>query len=242
MKINDAEKLLGVTKANIRFYEKEGLISPARSENGYREYSESDISRLKEIIILRKLGIPVQQVADILDGVLPLQDALDRNILDLQAEIEKLNGSLQLCRQLKTEDARTLDTERYWELINTQEQQGLLFQSIAEDYVSFVDKSIRNAWFIPESKKNSKIHVLLYILLHAAFWGLISALIGLGFWRDFGHWLYLDLVQPFILGIFLIPSFIIKRRDKEKGEIVDWVIRGILAVFILYIGMKCIFT
>lgn len=242
MKINDVEKLLGITKANIRFYEKEGLISPIRSENGYREYSETDIARLKEIIILRKLGIPVQQVADILDGALPLQDALDRNIQTLQAEIKKLNGSLQLCRQLKTEDARVLDTEHYWELINKQEQQGLLFQSIAEDYVSFVGNDIRDAWFIPESKKNSRIHVLLYILLHAAFWGLISALLGLGFWREFGYWLSLDLVLPFIMGIFLIPSFIIKRRDKEKGEIVDWVIRGILAIFILYIGMKYIFT
>ena len=40
MKINDVEKLLGITKANIRFYEKEGLLTPGRMENGYREYSE----------------------------------------------------------------------------------------------------------------------------------------------------------------------------------------------------------
>ena len=134
MKINDAEKLLGITKANIRFYEKENLITPSRTENGYRDYSEGDIARLKQIIILRKLGIPVGQIQDILDGVLPLQEAVDANILALQQEIEKLNGSLSLCCQLKREDAETLDTERYWELIAQQEKQGYQFQSLLEDY------------------------------------------------------------------------------------------------------------
>ena len=57
MKINEAEQLLGITKANIRFYEKEGLLSPSRNESGYREYSETDIRQLKQIVILRKLGI-----------------------------------------------------------------------------------------------------------------------------------------------------------------------------------------
>ena len=34
MKINEAEQLLGITKANIRFYEKEGLLTPSRNESG----------------------------------------------------------------------------------------------------------------------------------------------------------------------------------------------------------------
>lgn len=45
MKINDVEKQLGITKANIRFYEKEGLLTPSRSANGYRDYTEADIAR-----------------------------------------------------------------------------------------------------------------------------------------------------------------------------------------------------
>lgn len=60
MKIKDVEEQLDITKSNIRFYEKEGLITPNRTENGYRDYSEEDVRRLKEIVILRKLGIPVQ--------------------------------------------------------------------------------------------------------------------------------------------------------------------------------------
>lgn len=153
MKINDVEKLLGITKRNIRFYEQEGLLNPGRSENGYREYSEADIIRLKEIVIYRKLGIPVQQIEDILDGALSLQDALDTNIAALNEEIEKLNGSLALCRQLKAEDARTLDTERYWEIIQKQEEEGLRFQTLTQDYLSFVDQHIRNGAMISEENK-----------------------------------------------------------------------------------------
>ena len=49
MKINQVEQLVGITKKNIRFYEKEGLLSPERnSENGYREYSETDVEELKK--------------------------------------------------------------------------------------------------------------------------------------------------------------------------------------------------
>ena len=80
MKINEVEKLLGITKANIRFYEKEGLLTPHRTANGYRDYEDSDILLLKQIIILRKLGFPTAQISDILNGALPLQDALEEHI------------------------------------------------------------------------------------------------------------------------------------------------------------------
>lgn len=33
----------GVPRANIRYYEAEGLLAPARSGNGYRDYSEEDL-------------------------------------------------------------------------------------------------------------------------------------------------------------------------------------------------------
>jgi DNA-binding transcriptional MerR regulator len=59
MKINEVEQLLDITKPNIRFYEKKGLLSPARNQNGYREYSEEDIEILKKIILFRKMGISI---------------------------------------------------------------------------------------------------------------------------------------------------------------------------------------
>ena len=43
MKINEVEKITGLTKKAIRLYELRGLITVERGENGYRDYSERDI-------------------------------------------------------------------------------------------------------------------------------------------------------------------------------------------------------
>ena len=53
MKINEVEQLVGVTKRNIRFYEKEGLLSPGRTDNGYRDYGDADVEALRKIKLLR---------------------------------------------------------------------------------------------------------------------------------------------------------------------------------------------
>ena len=47
MTIKEIEQITGLTRSNIRFYEKEKLISPVRNaSNGYREYSEEDIKTI----------------------------------------------------------------------------------------------------------------------------------------------------------------------------------------------------
>lgn len=56
MTIKEVETLTGITKANIRFYEKEGLLAPGRSSNNYREYSEDDVEHLRKIRIFRIMG------------------------------------------------------------------------------------------------------------------------------------------------------------------------------------------
>ena len=45
LNIKEVEKLTNITKQNIRYYERQGLIFPKRNpENDYREYSEQDLS------------------------------------------------------------------------------------------------------------------------------------------------------------------------------------------------------
>ena len=48
IQIGEAAKETGLSISNIRFYEKKGLLTPAKNEESkYREYSPEDISRLK---------------------------------------------------------------------------------------------------------------------------------------------------------------------------------------------------
>ena len=63
MKINEVEALVGITRKNIRFYESEGLLAPRRnSENGYRDYGEDEVRVLLQIKLLRKLGVPLEEI------------------------------------------------------------------------------------------------------------------------------------------------------------------------------------
>ena len=69
MKINEVEALVGITKKNIRFYEAEGLVAPRRnSDNGYRDYGEADVTALRQIKLLRKLGLPLEEIRALRSG------------------------------------------------------------------------------------------------------------------------------------------------------------------------------
>ena len=220
MKINEVEQLLSITKANIRFYEKEGLLTPGRTERGYREYSDSDIERLKAIVIYRKLGIPVQQIADILDGAVSLQDVLDGTIRNLNAEIEKLNGSLMLCKQLKAEDADTLDTDRYWDIVQAKEQLGFRFQSLASDYINFVAPTLSWLYWTPEDAWHSPTRILKYVIGWSILFALINKfLLGTSFGQQFRIQLFGKLGGIIIGGILLLPAYLI---SKHNPKFADW--------------------
>ena len=62
MTIKDIETLSGMTRANIRFYESEGLLSPERRANGYRDYSNYELEILKRIKLLRTLHISLEEI------------------------------------------------------------------------------------------------------------------------------------------------------------------------------------
>ena len=66
-KIGEAATKSGVSAANIRFYEKDQLLSPqGRSDNSYRMYSDSDIHRLRFIRACRALDMPLDEVRTLL--------------------------------------------------------------------------------------------------------------------------------------------------------------------------------
>ena len=243
MKINDVEQILGITKANIRFYEKEGLLTPGRTEKGYRDYSETDITRLKEIVIYRKLGIPVQQIADILDGVISLQDALDANIQMLNAEIEKLNGSLALCKQLKAEDVAILDCDKYWNLIHEKEQTGFRFQSLALDYINFVAPTLSWLYWVPEDAWHSPFRIVKYIFGWSVLFALLNRFIlGVSFGEQLGIQFFGKFGGMAVWCMLLLPVYFI---GKKNPKVADWIktflmVAAPIAAFIILAYCMCI--
>ena len=62
VKVSDLAERAGVTPSAIRFYETQGILpEPARAENGYREYGDTDLCRLRIVVALRGLGLDLPE-------------------------------------------------------------------------------------------------------------------------------------------------------------------------------------
>lgn len=132
MKINEVERLIGITKKNIRFYEEQGLLTPNRNkENGYRDYNEDDIRTLEQIKLLRKLGLPLDEIRMMQAGRSTIADSMRRHLVTLEREKQNLAQSEALCRQLKEEEGtlQNLDAKILLEEMERLEQKGAAFQN-----------------------------------------------------------------------------------------------------------------
>ena len=66
-RIGDAARLSGVPSANIRYYEKEGLLSAqARADNRYRLYSDEEVHRLRFVRLCRAMDMSLDEVRTLL--------------------------------------------------------------------------------------------------------------------------------------------------------------------------------
>jgi DNA-binding transcriptional MerR regulator len=64
MRIGELARDLGVSADTLRFYERSGVLPrPPRAENGYREYRPADVERLRLLIDLRRLDLPLDEAA-----------------------------------------------------------------------------------------------------------------------------------------------------------------------------------
>ena len=90
MKTSEVEKQLGLTKYTLIYYEKEGLITPVRNENGYRNYSKSDLQTLQLIKFLRNIDISIDDIKAILADELSFSDCLKIRKLNLDNVLEEL--------------------------------------------------------------------------------------------------------------------------------------------------------
>ena len=66
MNIGEAAEKTGLPAKTIRYYEDIGLIRPSRGENGYRDYCEQDLHRLRFLQRARSLGFSVEECRQLL--------------------------------------------------------------------------------------------------------------------------------------------------------------------------------
>lgn len=123
MTIKEVEEQTGLTRSNIRFYEKEKLIEPLRNDkNGYRDYSEKDVESIKKIAFLRTLEISIEDIRNILSGKVPLADIIEKQTTTIQTQIEGLNQAKTMCERMLASGNISFDelqVEKYVEDLET---------------------------------------------------------------------------------------------------------------------------
>lgn len=109
MQIGEIANATGLSRDTLRFYEKRGLLSARRSDNGYRDYPPEAVDWLRYIRLAQSLGFTLKEIeadlpllADPDGSAVQLRGALERKLLDIDQRLEGLAA-------LRGELARRLD-------------------------------------------------------------------------------------------------------------------------------------
>jgi len=241
LKTKELENILSISRSNIRFYEKQGLFSPERKDNNYREYTEQDIEVLKKIIIFRKIGFSVEEIKLIQNDELPFTEAIANAQHRIEDEIEQLNGSLKLIQQVAQESSSfdEIDIDKHWNTINESEKSGEKFVDICKDFLELELNSFDIMWkyvFFHDFKKSRAKHgtvIACGILL------LLCILRGIGkvliwkesFWSGF--------LYPFIIAlagtIIILPLFLMSKKFPKVASVIATILLGL--IFLFFIGI-----
>lgn len=103
MQIKEVCEACGLTRKAVVYYEQQGMIHPRVLENGYRDYDEAIVARLKEIMVLRQCGLSVEDIRGYLDSA-DKPAALRRLQERLGDRRKQLDFADQCLRRLSLED------------------------------------------------------------------------------------------------------------------------------------------
>ena len=134
MRISEAANLTGLNISNIRFYERKGLLKPVREEDSKcRNYTDEDVTRLKQILLYRKMGISIETIYLLFCEQAELGVVLERQKAELKSQIENLQGAFELCDMiLKEENILPEKLDAYLQYVHQEEKKGKQFAQIEE--------------------------------------------------------------------------------------------------------------
>jgi len=104
---SEAARRLGVSAKALRLYERRGLVTPIRSEAGWRSYGPGEMARAAEVAALRALGLSLAQVARVLGGdAQDLAPALAAHQATLESRLRDLAATVSKVRALRADLAQ----------------------------------------------------------------------------------------------------------------------------------------
>lgn len=106
--IGELAKRLNVSQRTVRYYEQLGLITAERKQSGYRLFSETQLEKMRTIISLKEIGMPLEEIRRLLllrhqgstgsETAPRLLEYLNDKLADLKRTVNRYNG---LIKELK---------------------------------------------------------------------------------------------------------------------------------------------
>ena len=157
MNTKQIEELTGITRQNIRYYERQNLLEPVRdAENAYRDYSEEDVRRLKLIKMLRMLDMPLKEIEQVLNGTVLLKEAIERQQENLAKQQKQLQAALEVCTDIRKDKSESIDVDGYLNRMEQMAKGGGVFARIVDDYKQVAqEESSRQISFYSEQPVNT---------------------------------------------------------------------------------------
>lgn len=153
--IKEASKISGLTVRTLHHYDKIGLLSPTKAENGYRYYSDDDINRLQEILFYKYLGFPLKEIKHM------LADSKSKRKENLIQQLEMLNQEKNKITKLIETLEKTIEEVNGGKKMTTEEKfQGFNFK----DNLKYRDEAIKkygeDTILESERRQNGKEEIL----------------------------------------------------------------------------------
>ena len=100
--VKEVSRLAGVSVRTLHYYDRIGLLKPtARTEAGYRLYSDADVRRLQTILLFRELDFPLSDIRELLTSPdFDPKAALECQVSWLTQRRDRLNGLISLADSL----------------------------------------------------------------------------------------------------------------------------------------------
>ena len=107
MRISEAARRAGTSPRMLRYYEAEGLLTPTRRDNGYRDYGVEEVLAARQIVTLSHAGFPLSLIRTVLpcateNGALracpSVAPELRRRLRDIEEQIEVLSSGADVIR------------------------------------------------------------------------------------------------------------------------------------------------
>jgi len=103
MKIGELAARTGASVRSLRYYEEQGLLTPVRSGNGYREYSPFAEEQVRTIQLYLNLGLTTEQIAGFLNCVLKNKEAFCSEVLPVyRQKLEEIETQIRLLQNIKS--------------------------------------------------------------------------------------------------------------------------------------------